>query len=82
MKYYFAVIHCNSKETAEKLYNECNGIEFELSNIHINLSFIDDDLVLPQKPQESVTSLDPTYRYDTGKINQALNSTKVKLTWD
>ena len=48
MKYYYAVIHCNSKKTATKLYDEYNGYEFELSNIPLNLSFISDDLVFQQ----------------------------------
>ena len=29
LKYYFAIIECNSKETADYIYNECNGKEFE-----------------------------------------------------
>ena len=47
MKYYYAVIHCNSHETAEKIYNEYNNFEFELSNIRLNLAFIPDSLVFP-----------------------------------
>lgn len=44
MKYYYAVIHCNSKKTAKKIFNEYNGFEFELTNIILNLSFIADSL--------------------------------------
>jgi len=47
MRYFYAVIYCNSKKTAEKLYNEYNDFEFELSNIRLNLSFISDSLVFP-----------------------------------
>lgn len=47
MKYFYAVIHCNSFSTAERLYNEYNDYEFELSNIRLNLSFIADDLKFP-----------------------------------
>jgi hypothetical protein len=47
MKYFYAVIHCNTEETARKLYDEYNDYEFELSNIRLNLSFIADDLVFP-----------------------------------
>lgn len=45
MKYFYAVIHCNTEETSEKVYDEYNNMEFELSNIKLNLSFIPDDLV-------------------------------------
>jgi hypothetical protein len=47
MKYYYAVIHCNTKATAEKLYNEYNNFEFELTNIRLNLAFIPDSLTFP-----------------------------------
>ena len=47
MKYFYAVIHCNTKETAERIYDEYNDYEFELSNIRLNLSFIDDGLTFP-----------------------------------
>lgn len=52
MKYYYAVIHCNSKETAQKIYAEYNNFEFELTNIRLSLSFIADDLKFPQKLKE------------------------------
>ena len=44
MRYFYAVIHCNTKETAEKIYNEYNNYDFELSNIRLALSFISDEL--------------------------------------
>ena len=47
MKYFYAVIYCSSKKTAQKIYNEYNGFEFELSNLKLNLSFIDDELKFP-----------------------------------
>jgi len=47
MKYFYAVVHCNTRHTAERLYNEYNDYEFELSNIRLNLSFIADDLKFP-----------------------------------
>lgn len=47
MRYFYAVVHCNNKKTAKKIYNEYNGYEFELSNIKLNISFIADDLVFP-----------------------------------
>jgi hypothetical protein len=47
MKYFYAVIHCNNKKTANKIYEEYNGFEFEMSNIKLTLSFIADDLTFP-----------------------------------
>lgn len=33
MKYFYAIVHCDSSKTALHLYDEFNGYEFENSNI-------------------------------------------------
>ena len=43
MKYYFAVVHCNSSKTALFLYDEFNGIEFENSSIRLFMALVPDD---------------------------------------
>jgi hypothetical protein len=83
LRYFYAVIHCNSKKTAEILANEYNNYEFELSNIRLSLSHISDDLKFPQKPKEMASEVPPDYEFKTAQyLNRALNHTKVKLTWD
>ena len=47
MKYFYGVVHCNSKQTAARIYEEYNGVEFELTNIRLNLAFIPDELDFP-----------------------------------
>ena len=47
MKYYYAVIHCNTKKTANRLIEENQGLEFELTNIKLNMSCVADDLEFP-----------------------------------
>jgi hypothetical protein len=44
MKYYYAIVYCNSSKTAVYLYDEYNGYEFENSNIRLNMSFIGNDI--------------------------------------
>ena len=83
MRYFYAVIHCNSKETAERIYNEYNDFEFELSSIRLNLSFIADDLVFSQEVKETATQVPVGYEFKaSNSLNRALSHTKVKLTWD
>ena len=83
MKYFYAVIHCNTKKTAKKIYNEYNGFEFELTNIRLSLSFIADSLKFPQEPKDIATEIPPDYEFKgINSLNRAKNHTKVKLTWD
>ena len=37
MKYYYAVVVCDSKETANHIYVECDGLEHELSGNRMDL---------------------------------------------
>ncbi|KAH9246831.1 hypothetical protein BASA81_015609 [Batrachochytrium salamandrivorans] len=44
--YCVAVIECDSKETAEAVYKECDGLEFEHSSIALDLRFVPNDVKL------------------------------------
>ena len=52
MRYYYAIIHCESARTACHLYDEFNGIEFENSNIKLNLSLVPDEVKFEQEPRD------------------------------
>ncbi len=47
MKYYYAVITCDKRKTASKIYGEYNGFELELTNLKLQLSFVPDELEFP-----------------------------------
>ena len=82
MKYFYGIIYCNSKKTAKHIFKEYNGFEFELTNINLNLSFVDDNLQFPQKLKEEADDVPPGYSFDATKVSRALNHSTVKLSWD
>ena len=84
LKYYYAVVYCDSVETASLLYNECDGLEIERTQSFMDMRFIPDDLKqFPYPPKEVCDHIPANKEYiQEFKPNSALQDTKVRLTWD
>ena len=82
MDYYYAVVHCNKRKTASKIIEENQDLEFELTNIRLNLFIVEDSLEFPYAPKETACELPANYSFDQSKISKALNHSTVKLSWD
>ncbi|KAI9477597.1 pre-rRNA-processing protein esf1 [Coemansia sp. RSA 989] len=81
MKYYFAVVECDSIETAKAIYDQCDGAEFEASANFFDLRFIPEDMVFEREPKDQAMHLPEKYK-PTEFATQALQHSKVQLTWD
>ena len=84
LKYYYAVVYCDSVQTASSLYNECDELEIERTQSFLDMRFVPDDLTkFPYPPKEVCDHMPANKEYTQEfKPNSALQDTKVKLTWD
>lgn len=81
LKWFFAVVDCDSVKTAQHIYKECDGLEFERSGIVLDVRYIPDDVQFPQAPRDTATALTLNYKAPLFS-NKATSSSKVELTWD
>lgn len=84
LKYYYAVITCDSIKTASELYNQCDGMEIERTQSFIDMRFIPDSLTtFPYPPKEICDHRPHDMEYNPSfQTNSALQKTKVELCWD
>ncbi|KAJ8952407.1 hypothetical protein NQ318_014499 [Aromia moschata] len=83
LKYYYAVITFDSANSANKIYTECDGMEYESSATKIDLRFIPDDMDFDEAPKELCDKLPEVNKYQPRFFTTtALQQAKVNLTWD
>lgn len=82
LQYYYAVVECDSIQTASTIYTSCDGTEYESTANFFDLRFIPDEVDFSSdKPRDECFKVPASYK-PTNFTTDALQHSKVKLTWD
>ncbi|TMW69323.1 hypothetical protein Poli38472_001479 [Pythium oligandrum] len=81
LKYYYAVVTCDSIKTASVIYENCDQLEYETSSNLLDLRFIPDDMEFKNPPRESCRNVPEHYK-PAIFATRALQQTDVTLTWE
>jgi hypothetical protein len=82
LSYYYAILDCDTVDTAVKLYNEADGLEYESSGNVFDLRFVPDQHKFDEKTlRDRATVVPPGHRPPVYQTN-VLNSTNVECTWE
>jgi len=81
LRYYYAVVVCGDKRTAEAIYEATDGKEFQASSNFVDLRFVPEDVTFDDEPRDECTKV-PTGYKPVEFVTDALQHSKVKLTWD
>ncbi|CAJ0876383.1 14840_t:CDS:2 [Entrophospora sp. SA101] len=81
LKYYYAVVDCDSVKTAKCIYQNCDGVEFESTGNFFDLRFIPDDVEFNDLPKDECYQVPDVYK-PVDFVTDALQHSNVKLTWD
>ncbi|KAG0694818.1 hypothetical protein DFH29DRAFT_1005989 [Suillus ampliporus] len=82
LRYYYAIVECDTVEAAVHIYNELEGTELERSANVFDLSFVPDEMAFDEEYRDEAID-NPGTRYRAVEfVTDALRHSKVKLTWD
>ena len=82
LRYFYAVLTCSSKSVAEALYNSVDGTEYLTTANFFDLRFIPEEMDFSDdKPHDLCERIPDGYRPNEF-VTDALQHSKVRLTWD
>jgi hypothetical protein len=81
LRYFYAVVEFSDSKTAHAVYEAIDGTEYLTSANFFDLRFIPDGVTFDDKPRDECTAVSTDYR-PTEFVTDALQHSKVKLTWD
>ncbi|KAF9349446.1 pre-rRNA-processing protein esf1 [Mortierella sp. AD094] len=81
LKYYYAVVDCDSVETAKTICEACDGAEYESSANFFDLRYIPDGMEFDDAPRDEAFGAPEHYKPNEF-TTQVFQHSNVKLTWD
>ena len=82
LRYYYAVLTCSSTSVASAIYDAVDGTEYLTTANFFDLRYIPDEMSFEDDtPRDECTKLPDGYRPNEF-VTEALQHSKVKLTWD
>ncbi|KAL6414537.1 Pre-rRNA-processing protein esf1 [Ilyonectria robusta] len=81
LRYYYAVMVCSSPAVAQNIYEATDGREYQSSSNFLDLRFVPDDVTFDDEPRDECEKIPDSYK-PVEFVTNALQSSKVKLTWD
>lgn len=82
LRYFYAVVECDAPSTAHHIYDQCDGAEYEATANFFDLRFVPDDTSFEHDPPHDVCTSVPQNYKPNDFVTDALQHSKVKLTWD
>ncbi|KAE9408126.1 hypothetical protein BT96DRAFT_914111 [Gymnopus androsaceus JB14] len=82
LRYYYAILTCDTVDAASHIYDELEGTELERSANVFDLSFVPDDMTFEDEFRDEATEDAGTGYKSVEFVTDALRHSKVKLTWD
>ncbi|ODH49915.1 hypothetical protein GX48_04004 [Paracoccidioides brasiliensis] len=82
LRYYYAILTCSSEEAAKHIYDAVDGTEYMSSANFFDLRFVPDEIDFSQDiPRDECERIPDGYK-PNDFVTDALQHSKVKLTWD
>ncbi|KAI5805046.1 pre-rRNA processing protein Esf1 [Geopyxis carbonaria] len=82
LRYYYAVVECDTEATAKHIYDNCDGAEYEATANFFDLRFIPDETSFEEDTPRDTCDRNPDDYVPNEFVTDALQHSKVKLTWD
>ena len=83
LRNFYSVIVCDSKETANKIYTDCDKMEYLKSSCYIDLRFIPDNTHFTEQPKDQCTASDDLENYEPlNFLTSVFSAAVLKSSWD